>query len=61
VLKDYGVEVVEGRAPLLSFPVVAMTGHVDAEAQEQFREVGFRGCLGKPFSAESLKLALTQV
>ncbi len=37
---------------------VSQTGHVDAEAQEQFKETGFSACLGKPFSMDGLKQAL---
>jgi FixJ family two-component response regulator len=33
----YGVEVMRLASPKPPYPVVAMTGHVDAEAQEEFR------------------------
>ncbi len=32
-----GVEVVKNAVPLPPYPIVTMTGHVDAEALEQFR------------------------
>ena len=51
VLRDYG------RKP--EYPVVALTGHVDVEAQEQFRACGFDGVLGKPFSVTGLQATLT--
>ncbi len=44
--------------PMLWRAQVAMTGHVDADAVLEFRELGFAGLLGKPFSLDGLAQAL---
>jgi CheY-like chemotaxis protein len=50
-----GLEVMKDALTLPPYPVYAMTAQVDADAQEEFQEAGFSGCLGKPFTADSLK------
>ena len=35
----HGVDIMRLPGPRPSFPVIAMTGHVDAEAQEEFKYV----------------------
>lgn len=56
-----GLEVVRRAVPHPRYPIVAMTGHVDVESQEQFRLAGFQGCLCKPFDARSLGRVLQDV
>ena len=51
-------EVVRSAASRPKYPIYAMTGHVDAEAQEEFMAVGFSGCLGKPFTVDGLRQLL---
>ena len=53
-----GLEAVRDAAGLPPYPIIAMTGHVDTEAQNDFKAAGFRGCLGKPFTSAALKQAL---
>lgn len=44
-----------------TIPVIAVTGNVRLRADGKFREYGFDGLLGKPFSLPQLKYAVGQL
>ncbi len=42
-------------------PILAMTAHVDVTSVTKYKEAGFNGLLGKPFSSEFLSQLVFKV
>ena len=62
VVECSGVEVCAAvRKAGFMLPILAMTAHVDVQSISKYKEVGFNGLVGKPFTVDWLAKQLTKM